>query len=66
MVFPIPPIGREKEVEIPGQGMEDTLMVTKTVTTTEREEHIVVQQVKPVFVTPLEPEIYVRERGIAR
>ncbi|RUS90393.1 hypothetical protein EGW08_001888, partial [Elysia chlorotica] len=46
--------------------MEETLTITRTVTTTQREEQVVVQQVKPVFVTPLEPEIYVRERGIAR
>ncbi|GFS02464.1 titin, partial [Elysia marginata] len=58
--------GREKEIEIPGQDMEDALTITRTVTTTQREEQVIVQQVKPTFVTPLEPEIYVRERGIAR
>ncbi|CAG5126019.1 unnamed protein product, partial [Candidula unifasciata] len=57
---------REKEVEIPGLEAESVLTITKTVTTVQREEQVVSQQVRPVFVAPLEPEIYVRERGIAR
>ena len=65
-IFISHPTGREKEIEIPGQDMKDAITITRTVTTTQREEQVVVQQVKPVFVMPLEPEIYVRERGIAR
>lgn len=59
-------LGREKEIEIPGMETDQVMTITKTVTTIKREEHVVLQQVKPVFVAPLEPEIYVRERGIAR
>lgn len=44
----------------------ESMTVTKTVTTIQREEQVILQKVKPVVVTPLEPEIYVRERGIAR
>lgn len=42
------------------------MTVTQTTTTITREEHTVSQLVKPVFKEPLEPEIYVKERGIAR
>lgn len=42
------------------------MTVTQTTTTITREEHTVSQLIKPMFKEPLEPEIYVRERGIAR
>ena len=58
--------GQEKFIEIPDSDMTETLTVTRTVTTIEREEQIVTQMVKPQITTPLEPEIFVRERGIAR
>ncbi|XP_025104133.1 myosin light chain kinase, smooth muscle-like [Pomacea canaliculata] len=58
--------GRQKVVELPDLEKTETLTFTRTVTTVQREEQVVTQLVKPVVVTPLEPEIYVRERGIAR
>lgn len=59
-------LGRQKVVELPDLEKTETLTFTRTVTTVQREEQVVTQLVKPVVVTPLEPEIYVRERGIAR
>jgi hypothetical protein len=44
----------------------ETVTVTKTITTIEREEQVLTQMVKPEITVPLEPEIFVRERGIAR
>lgn len=58
--------GREKFIEIPDTEMTETVTVTRTVTTIQREEQVVTQMVKPQITTPLEPEIFVRERGIAR
>ena len=58
--------GQEKFIEIPDSDITETLTVTRTVTTIEREEQVVTQMVKPQITTPLEPEIFVRERGIAR
>lgn len=62
----IDPTGQEKFIEIPDSDITETLTVTRTVTTIEREEQVVTQMVKPQITTPLEPEIFVRERGIAR
>lgn len=53
-------------VELPNLETTETLTVTRTVTTVQREEQVVTQLVRPSIVTPLEPEIFVRERGIAR
>ena len=64
LIYLFPLKGREKEIMIPQA--EESMTITKTVTTIEREEHAIAQQVRPNFVAPLEPEIYVRERGIAR
>ena len=53
-------------IEIPETETTETITVTRTVTTIEREEQVVTQMVKPQITAPLEPEIFVRERGIAR
>ena len=58
--------GQEKLIEIPDIETTETLTVTRTVTTIQREEQVLTQMVKPQITTPLEPEIFVRERGIAR
>jgi carbohydrate-binding DOMON domain-containing protein len=55
---------KEKIIEIVPK--TETFTMTETTTTVTREERIIQQMAKPEFVTPLEPEIYVRERGIAR
>ncbi|KAK3082882.1 hypothetical protein FSP39_007872 [Pinctada imbricata] len=59
--------GQEKTVALPypGETME-TMTLTSTTTTITREERVVSDLVKPEFTEALEPEIYVRERGIAR
>ena len=59
-------LGREKVVELPDLQMSETVTITETTTTIEREEQIITEYVKPEITTPLEPEIFVRERGIAR
>lgn len=55
---------KEKFIEIIPK--TESYTVTETTTTVTREERVIQQEMKPEFVTPLEPEIYVRERGIAR
>lgn len=55
---------KEKFIEIVPK--TESYTVTETTTTVTREERVIQQEMKPEFVTPLEPEIYVRERGIAR
>ena len=58
---------KEKVVSLPfTDTTQQTMTVTETTTTITREEHTVSQLIKPMFTEPLEPEIYVRERGIAR
>lgn len=42
------------------------MTLTSTTTTVTREEVVTTRTIQPELITPLEPEIYVRERGIAR
>ena len=57
--------GKEKVIELPAVG-PDQMTLTHTTTTVTREEVITTRTIKPELLQPLEPEIYVRERGIAR
>ena len=57
--------GKERVVELPHVEPQ-TLSLTHTTTTVTREEVVTTRTFHPELLQPLEPEIYVRERGIAR